>query len=391
MMRPPSLATLRFVRGWLKPSGFLWETEVPIPGLGSAPERLGTLILPPPGENRRLPGWVALHGITRTGRHHPSLLRFARALASTGAVVLLPEVPRWRQLELAPEETRPTLEAALNGLSRHPRVDPRRMAAVGFSFGAPQTLAAALHPTLAPKLRGVAAFGGYAHLDSTLEFQFTGRHHWEGQSYRLPPDPYGRWVVGSRYLTKIPGLEDRTAVAHALWTLAAHAGDLDIPSWDGKLDVLKNELASELRVEDRSLFRLFAPPAMEWPDNGMVREFLPLIVSSARATDPLLDVQAHPWNQWPPESLPGESSQPRIHLMHGRGDMLIPFSETHRMAQLLKEYTPRVDITELFSHSHGQPGPRGLSRRMGASVRFLRAVGHLLSLPDPAVRPEGEG
>lgn len=384
MIRPPSLAAPRFIRGWLKPSGHLVETEVSTRG------RLGTLILPP-GEGHHLPGWVALHGITRAGRHHPSLRRFARALASSGAAVLLPEVPRWRQLELAPEETRPTLEAAVSELSGHPRVAPHRMAAVGFSFGAPQTLAAALHPILASKLRGVAGFGGYAHLDSTLEFQFTGVHRWGGETYRQPPDPYGRWVVGSRYLTGIPGLEDRTAVARALWTLAAHAGDLAIPSQDERLDPLKDELARGLEGRDQSLFRLFAPPAREWPDRAMVREFLPLIVSSARTADPLLDVQAQPWNQKPAGSPSGGSISPRIHLMHGRGDELIPFSETHRMAQLLKEYSPRVDITELFSHSRGQSGPRGLSRRMGASVRFLRAVDHLLSLPGPVARPGGGG
>ena len=75
--------------------------------------------------------------------------------------------------------------------------------------------------------------------------------------------------------------------------------------------------------------------------------------------------------------------------MHGGQDALIPFSETHRMAELLKEYRPRVDITELFSHSQGQDGPKGLSRRMGASFRFLRAVDHLLSLPDCVARPGG--
>ena len=34
--------------------------------------------------------------------------------------------------------------------------------------------------------------------------------------YRMDPDPYGRWIVGGNYLTRIPGLEDAGDVASAL-------------------------------------------------------------------------------------------------------------------------------------------------------------------------------
>ena len=49
----------------------------------------------PAGGGRNLPGWVVLHGVTRPGRFHPTLLRFVRALAASKAAVLVPQVPEW--------------------------------------------------------------------------------------------------------------------------------------------------------------------------------------------------------------------------------------------------------------------------------------------------------
>src|SRR5688500_20209756 len=63
-------------------------------------ERLDASLYALPGRHRR-GGWVVLHGLTAVGREHPSLDRFARALAATDTLVMVPDIPEWRHLRIA--------------------------------------------------------------------------------------------------------------------------------------------------------------------------------------------------------------------------------------------------------------------------------------------------
>src|SRR5690554_6439481 len=98
---------------------------------------------------RKLPGYVVLHGLTRTVRAHVGLRTFARAVAASGHAVLVPEIPEWRELRVAPAITLETIQAAVRELHDRPEVDPDRIALVGFSFGATQALIAASDPSTA--------------------------------------------------------------------------------------------------------------------------------------------------------------------------------------------------------------------------------------------------
>ena len=69
-----------------------------------------------------------------------------------------------------------------------------------------------------------------------------------------------------------------------------------------------------------------------------------------------------------------------VRLVHGHGDVLIPFSETLRMAELLDDETDvRVTVTRLFGHTREDPLPAGL-RLLAEQVRFVRAVGRVLRM-----------
>src|SRR6185436_17868084 len=135
------------------------------------------------------------------------LVRFARSLAHTGAAVLVPEVPEWKALRLAPGLTVPTVRAAVPALHAIPGVGGQPVGLIGFSFGAPHAVAAAALPELAWALRSVVGFGGYCDLLRTLRFLFLGEHDWRGERFHVTPDPYGRWIVAGNYLPHIPGLE----------------------------------------------------------------------------------------------------------------------------------------------------------------------------------------
>lgn len=325
--------------------------------------------LPPRTATESLPGWVVLHGITRPGRRHPTLLRFARSLASTGSAVLIPEIPEWRALELAPEAAVPTIKAAVLALDARAETAPGRTGVIGFSFGAPQALIAAADPALKGHLAGVVGFGGYADLERTFRFQFTGEHDWEGKAQRVRPDPYGRWVVGANYLTRVPGMEHAEDVATALRRLASAAGEKQIPSWDPIHEPVKQAVRQDVAAERRWIFDLFAPPADGEPDPEPSRPLVRAMAKDVLENVPLID----------PRPFLDRIDVP-VRLLHGRDDHLIPYSETLRLRQAFpSDADVEVWITGLFSHSQGaRPGSRWSSAREG--LHFMRALRGIFAL-----------
>ena len=55
-------------------------------------------------------------------------------------------------------------------------------------------------------------------LERTLACMLTGDHEWDEQTYQLEPDPYGRWVVGGNYVTRVPEYARFQALEGALRT-----------------------------------------------------------------------------------------------------------------------------------------------------------------------------
>lgn len=362
----------RYSRAWSKgtervteeeTSYRLGETDVP-----------GTVYLSTRGdadlvESRPGPAWLVMHGVTVPGRKHESLIRFARALAASPATVFTPEIPQWTALKLDPDLTRSTIAAAITALAERPEVDPRRVGLVGFSFGAPQALIAAADPTIKPNLRTVVGFGGYADLHRILRFLFTGIHEWQGVEYDNRPDPYGRWIVGANFLTGVPGFEDAQPLAEALHELASLAGQRRIASWDPAYDGVKAEMRAALPSGLRGTFDLFAPPADRRIDAAGAGELIDQLYESIRQVAPGLD---------PGPSAHGVDAP--VHLIHGRDDPLVPFTETLRMSALLREAGARgpvhETVTSLFAHS-GEGERAGPVSRAIEGLALARALGRV--------------
>jgi len=274
-------------------------------------------------------------------------MRFTRAIASTGAVAIVPDVPEWRDLSLAPHLSAPTVRAALAGLRDSALALDAPVGVIGVSFGAPQAIAAAGTPGLRDEISTAVGFGGYGHLESTFEFMMTGRHGWNGGEHSLRPDPYGRWVVGANYLTSVPGREDSGDVARALRVLAETAGDAQIPSSHPAYDTLIDRLRDEVDESRRPLFDLFARRSdaeanlLHAPADEASRALAAELASVGRRTDPLID----------PRDALGQVERP-VHILHGRGDALIPFSEAYRLRDSLPDSERhRVTVTRIFGHS----------------------------------------
>ena len=331
--------TARFLRAWVAGARGLREVETTVHVAGE--ERDATLYLPP--GRGPFPGWVVLHGLTVPGRRHASLLKFVRSLAASGAAVIVPEVPAWRELRLDVTAARQTVEAAALQLDSLPEVRPGGVGAIGFSFGATQVLMAASDPAMHPYLRALVAFGGYCDLGRMLRSLFAGEHEWRGEWQTLDPDPYGRWIVVGNYLTIVPGYEGMQAVADASLALALECGRRGEWAWGPKYDQMKIDLARGFTPEERRLWQVISPPSGVAPDPDAARELAAAFSAAALEHDPGLDPRPH---------LP--TLRARTVLSHGRQDRLIPYTETLRLSSILPPQVEQsVTITGLFAHSTG--------------------------------------
>jgi pimeloyl-ACP methyl ester carboxylesterase len=316
----------------------------------------------PRGEGRT-DAWIVLHGLTVLGREHPSLLRFARALSATGSVVLIPEIDAWTRLRIDSGAVLDAIAAGGTFLQRHDRVDPERIGVVGFSFGATQAMVAAADPRAA-SIHRVVGFGGYCELGRLATFLMTGEHEWEGRTERLLPDPYARWIVAGNYLGLAESLGDTRRVAEGLLALAAEAGRGGLFKPEGYMKPYMEAGRARLNAAERELWDLFAPPEGELrSDLEAGREIARIVTEAARASDPTLE--------------PGavfDRMRARPVLAHGRGDRLIPYTETLRLARRLPpRLDPSATVTRLFEHSVGAGGlaPHAYAAEAWRLLRFF--------------------
>ncbi|MCH2465063.1 MAG: alpha/beta hydrolase [Gemmatimonadetes bacterium] len=358
--------TTRYVRSWLTGHADVVEEETTLDRDGT---RIPATVLRPAVVDSPLPGWVVLHGITRTGRAHPQLVRFTRTVAATGMVVILPEVPEWRELSLEPQLALPTVQCSITALKDDPGVQDRPYGLMGFSFSAPHALAVAAAEEVRADIAGVVGFGGYYDLERTIAFMLTGRHEYAGKAYQLIPDPYGRWIVAANYLNNIPGHEEAIDVTQGLRRLAALAGDIGRPAQDPYYDAAKAEERAKIDPDRQFLFDFFAPLSGLQPSLAHAEEFGHKLAKAAIRVEPKIQ---------PFKAL--EEIQCPVHVLHGRNDNLIPFTEGLRMKDALPAQSHSyATITRLFGHSTQNrfPSPFHAVQEL---IVFLRALERILGL-----------
>jgi pimeloyl-ACP methyl ester carboxylesterase len=354
------LRTIRYARGWkASPAVTVEETEIVRDG-----EAVPATLVLPAQRPKPVGAWIALGGVSRLGRFHPQMRRFSNALAATGAAVLIPEVPEWQNLDVTPGPALPTIRASLDLLGQRSEVRPGRVGLVGFSFGAPQIAIAAAHEDVAERVAGITLFGGYCSLERIIVYLLTGGHEWQGTDYQQTPDPYGRWVLAGRYLTEVPGYQDAGDVAAALQTLAAGASEHRISAWDPRHDARIAELRASLPSRKRALYDLFARPShATLPHRDEALALARGLFETCVRLEPLLEPTAHL-----------QSLRVSTQLIHGRGDRLIPYTESWRLGEALPSGARGgLTVTGLFSHTAGQ-APESLVERVRESATFFHAL-----------------
>ncbi len=363
------VSTLRFLRQYFRPRADRVVTAETHFARGS--EELPATIFHRHGRTKHDTAWVVLHGITYRGRQHKALQHFARSMAAAGHFVFVPELPEWSSFRIAPGAAVPTIRAAVHALHERPDINHDRIGLFAFSFGGTQSIIAARDATLASELRGLVSWGGYESIEHLVRFGFTGEHELDGARYQVEPDPYGRWIVGGNYLTRLPGCEHMDDVAAALLELAAEAGKRGVYAGDPQFEPVKAELAARFNGEKLRMFDIFAPRGrVVGSDRSAARELIAPLCETILQHDPLME--------------PGtafDTLRVRTFLAHGRDDRLIPFSETVRAGRRIpKEVLAGTAITGLFAHSGGTSGNLSAAEKVRESGRFLSVLDRALNL-----------
>jgi pimeloyl-ACP methyl ester carboxylesterase len=362
-------ATLRFLRQYFRPNPGIVEVSETTFARGN--EMLPASIYRRHNRRTYKTAWVVLHGITYRGRQHKSLQRFASSMAAAGHFVFIPEIPEWSRFQVAPSVAVPTIRAAVHALQSRDDIDRERVGLFAFSFGGTHAIVAASDPSIQRELKGVVSWGGYESVHRLVQFGLTGEHELDGNRYQVEPDPYGRWVVGGNYLTRISGFEDMSDVADALLELATEAGSRGIYAGDPVYEPVKHELAARFTGEKLRVFDVFAPRGrILGSDRSYAREIAKPFADVIVKHDPLMD---------PTDAF--ARIRVRTFLAHGRDDRLIPFTETLRAGRRISpDVLAGSAITGLFAHSGGTSGNLSSVGKMREGALFLSTLDRALSL-----------
>jgi pimeloyl-ACP methyl ester carboxylesterase len=273
------------------------------------------------------PGVVVLHGVHRLGVDEPRLGRFARAIASSGVVVLTPEVK---------ELTEYRIDAAsigtIGAASRHLATMLNRtgVGVLGMSFAGGLTLLAAADPRWESTISFVVAVGAHDDLSRVLRFFAEDKIAYpDGHLLEMKAHDYGMLVLVHSHVEDFFAAEDvevaRDAIRLWLWERPDEA----------------RARAHAMSAPGRAkLERFFVK------DPALAPELLAVIAKYEGST---LGVSPH---------LHLGSIHVPVFLLHGAGDSVIPPTETLWLARDVPAPWLRATlVSEAIQHVeiHGEP------------------------------------
>ena len=287
------------------------------------------------------PGVVIVHGVHRLAIDEPRLMRFARAIAASGMVVLTPEVKEIADYRIDPASIA-TLGAAAHSLRE--RLGGRPVGLMGMSFAGGLALRAASDKAFAEDIGFVVAIGAHHDMRRVLEFFKKNETSWpDGHKEALAAHPYGALVLLYSHVESLVSPADAPAARDAIRLFL----------WDER-EASKAKLA-ELSAEGRAKVEALLEGKADVP--ALIDE-LTKNPEQATAVSPAghLDALRAP-----------------VFLLHGETDSVIPASETKWLAEdvppsLLRAalVTPAVEHVEL----RGQP----TAQQQWELVRFMADV-----------------
>lgn len=274
---------------------------------------------------------LLVHGVQYKGIHEPRLVRFARALASEGILVITPELPELADYRIDARSI-DRIGLVARDLARR---EGRPVGIIGTSFAGGLSVMAAAHESYRPSIRFVFSLGGHEDVDRVSRYLATG----EGESPTadpsgVPPHDYGMLVLLHSRAPRFFPPSEVTAAEEA------------ITAWlHEDRDVARAHLA---RVGDLALREKLAG-LMERGQRG------------PWAAAVLADLDAHhdESRSVSPSAVLARIQCP-IYLLHGSGDSVIPATETMYFAADAPRVVKRALVSPAIVHVEVGKGPNKL-------------------------------
>ena len=293
------------------------------------------------------------HGLIATGKEDPRLIRFATSLARAGFVVLIPELRGMKSLRILPSDVDDIVGsfrflASLNG-----QVDEDKMGLLGFSLGAGLTAMAASHPSVRSQVEFLVLFGGYFDSINVIRFITTGYYEYQGKEGSHKPDPYGKEMVFLNNLDYVQSEQDRRILKEIFTNEALER---------------KNE-----RKEIHPLLGRLSPKGLALYEL-LVNEDPNRVEGLIRRTDR----RFQDYLDWLSLGRVVPSVEAYLIIGHGTSDSLIPYTESLRLADAVKDKN-KVHLAILNLFAHVDPSQKSYSIKDYLTV-YLPSIFHFYLL-----------
>lgn len=291
-------------------------------------------------------GIVLIPGVVPGGKDDKRLVDLAYTLARMNFAVLTPDLKDLRRYRVRSKNVREVADAFQYLVSR-PEWAPQGHAGIaGFSYGAGPVLLAALDPAIREQVRFVMTLGGYYDLRSIVTYVTTGyfREDADSRWQYQPPNAYIKWVFTRSNTDLLENPGDRTRMRD----LADRFSD------EGKAGV--DLSPASLSPEGRALYALLVneDPARV---NALINRLSPRIRHELEGLDPsahdVATIKAH------------------VILLHGRGDTMIPYTESVTLAQTLPPGQVSLFLIDGFAHVDVRVERKDIAKMLAAMDALL--------------------
>jgi len=288
-------------------------------------------------------GIVLIPGVVQDGKDDVRLVTLAKTLARLRFAVLIPEITDLRRFHTRARHVR-VMTDAFRYLVAQPELAPQGRAGFGgFSYGVGIVLLASLEPDIRDKVDYLLGFGGYHDLNSIVTYFTTGYYHdvQAGMLKYRRPHFYLKnvFTISNSVLLNVPA--DRTQVRYLL--------KKDIKDIDQEL--------AKLAPDARALFELVTNKDPQ------------LVATLIDKLSPRIQTELHGIN---PAKRDLSQIKAQVILLHGRGDTMIPYTESIAIAQALPKDQVTLFLIEGYAHTNVKPKRGDLPQLLGAMELLMQ-------------------
>ncbi|HEY3303406.1 MAG TPA: hypothetical protein VGL70_07725 [Candidatus Binatia bacterium] len=286
-----------------------------------------------PGKEKRA-AILLTHGIIEDGKDDPRLIRFALSLARVGFIVLVPDLKGMRSFRVLFSDVDDIVASFRHLAALNEIVDETKMGLMGFSYAAGPTIMAAADAGLRGRVKFLVSFGGYYDPVNVIRFITTGAYEYGDEKGFLQPEPYGKWVFFMNNVDYVDNDKDRKVLREIFKNEQMNAA-ANVAS-----------LLAQLSPQGKYLYELLINK-----DPARVEDLVKKI--DPRVQDFLRKLSMAPL-------VP--SIRARFIIGHGSTDPLIPYTESLRLADAVKDKS-KVHVAVLRLFTHVDPTQRSFSAK----------------------------